>query len=144
MSSHWVVVVDNAKTRIFSVEREAGMLQPVVALQHPEGHEKSQDIEADRPGRAFDIVGHGRHGVGTSVDPVEQVRIRYARRISDYLRAASLDGRCNRMLLVADPHLMGLLRKDLDLPPGVSVTELEKNLGPFDDHQVQEHLHGHY
>jgi protein required for attachment to host cells len=142
MSKRWVVVTDNVKTRIYSVAHDDGILHPVVTLAHPEGHEKSQDIEADRPGRAYDIVGHGRHGVGTAVDPVEQVRIRYAKRIVEYLRSACQADRCNRLLLVAGPHLLGLIRKHLDLPPGVSVTELEKNLGPFDDHEVQEHLRG--
>lgn len=144
MSSRWVVVADNEKTRIYSVERGDGILHQVITLAHPEGHEKSQDIDADRPGRAFDDVGHGRHGMGRSVDPVEQERIRYVKRIVEYLQAACQSDRCNRLLLVAGPHILGLIRKHLDLPPGVSVTELEKNLGPFDDQQVQEHLRGQF
>jgi protein required for attachment to host cells len=111
-------------------------------LAHPEGHARSQDIQADRPGRAFDNIGHGRHGVGSAVDPVEQARIRYVSRIAEYLRAACQAERCNRLLVVAGPHLLGLIRKHLDLPPGVSVTELEKNLGPLDDHEVLAHLRG--
>ena len=70
MSAYWIVVADNAKARIFAVDRVDGNLQLVDTLVHPEGHRQAKDINADRPGRAFDIVGHGRHSMGTEVDPV--------------------------------------------------------------------------
>jgi protein required for attachment to host cells len=140
MSKHWVVVADNVKARVFSIDHEEGSLHPVDTLEHPEGFEQSQDIESDRPGRSFDIVGQGRHSMGTEVDPVEHEKIRFAKRVGEYLRAACNAGSCNRILLVAGPHQLGLLRKTLDLAPGIKVAELEKNLGPFDDRQVSEHL----
>jgi protein required for attachment to host cells len=140
MSGYWIVVADNVKARIFSVERADGNLQPVDTLEHPAGNKQSKDINADRPGRAFDIVGHGRHSMGTEVDPVEEEKLRFAKQINDYLHAACNAGQCNRLLLVAGPQLLGHLRKHLDLPPGVSVAELEKNLGQFDAREIRTHL----
>jgi len=140
MGEHWIVVADNSRARIFSVDQEDGRLQPVVTLEHPEGRKQSREINADRPGRAFDNVGEGRHSMGTVVDPVEEERLRFTRRIGDYLRAACIKGRCRRLLLVTGPHQLGLLRKHLELPPGTRVSELGKNLGQYATQDLGKHL----
>lgn len=142
MSNHWIVVADNSTARIFTVEDPEGGLVAVDTLEHPAAHERAQDINADRPGRSFDRKGGGRHAVGVSVDPVEQEIIRFAKEVGTYLRAACLDGRCARLLLVAGPRMIGELRQHLDLPANVQVTELEKNLGQYDAHEIRSHLPG--
>jgi protein required for attachment to host cells len=140
MSNHWIVVADNSSARIFTVDDPHGELLQVDILEHPEAREHARDLNADRPGRSFDSKGEGRHAMGVSVDPVEQEIIRFARQVVDHLKAACNDGRCNRLLLVAGPHLLGLIRKHLDLPRDVQVTELEKNLGQYNAHEIRGHL----
>jgi protein required for attachment to host cells len=140
MSEHWIVVAESTRARIFSVDPEDGQLHPVVTLEHPEGRKQAHEINADRPGRVFDIVGEGRHSMGTEIDPVEEDRLRFAKRVNEYLRAACLAGRCKRLLLVAGPHQLGLFRKHLELPPGTTLTELEKNLGHFEAQELRQHL----
>lgn len=140
MSNHWIVVADNSTARIFTVDDPQGDLLAVDTLEHPAAHERAQDINADRPGRSFDSKGGGRHAMGVSIDPVEQEVIRFAKEVGGYLKAACLDGRCARLLLVAGPRLIGELRQHLDLPPGVQVTELEKNLGQYDAREIRKHL----
>ncbi len=140
MSRHWIIVVDNSAARIFTVEDPHGELLQVDTLEHPGGHDHARDLNADRPGRSFDSAGAGRHAMGVSVDPVEQETIRFAKQVGDHLKAACHDGRCNRLLLVAGPHLLGLLRQQLDLPPGVQLTEIEKNLGQYDAREIRGHL----
>lgn len=140
MSKHWIVVADNSHARIFTLDDPAGGLLMVDTLEHPEAREHSRDINADRPGRAFDSKGAGRHAMGASVDPVEQEIIRFSKEVAAHLRAACQDGRCDRLLLVAGPRLLGHLRQHLDLPPEVRVAELEKNLGQFDANEIRSHL----
>lgn len=140
MSNHWIVVADNGSARIFTVDDPRGELQEVETLEHPQAREHSRDINADRPGRAFDSKGEGRHAMGVSVDPVEQEVIRFAKEVGTHLKAACLDGRCKRLMLVAGPRLLGQLRQHLDLPADVQVSELEKNLGQFNAHEIRSHL----
>lgn len=144
MSSRWIVVADSSQARIFGMDDPQGGLQQLETLEHPEALKHARDINADRPGRAFDSKGAGRHAMGTAVDPVEQEQIRFAKEIGAYLKAACQDGRCKRLLLVAGPRLLGELRQHLDLPPGVTVSELEKNLGQFDANEIRGHLPSHW
>ena len=140
MSKHWIVVADRSKARIFTVADPHGALQEVETLEHPEGREHARDINADRQGRAFDSSGQGRHAMGTSVEPMEQDAIRFSKEVSNHLKAACQNGRCERLMLVAGPAFLGLLRKQLNTPPGVPVAEIEKNLGHFDAREIRSHL----
>lgn len=140
MSKHWIVVADRSKARIFTVDDPHGALQEVETLDHPEGREHARDINADRPGRAYDSSGQGRHAMGTSVEPMEQDAIRFSKEVSEHLRAACQDGRCNRLLLVAGPDFLGLLRKQLNTPPDVRIKEIDKNLCKFDAREIRSHL----
>jgi protein required for attachment to host cells len=140
MSKHWIVVADNSNARIFTVDEPRGGLYQVDVLEHPEARGHARDINADRPGRSFDSKGEGRHAMGVAVDPVEQEVIRFSKQVGEHLKAACQDGRCNRLLLVAGPRLLGLLRQHLDLPPDVEVAELEKNLGQYDTREIRSYL----
>jgi protein required for attachment to host cells len=140
MSKHWIVVADRSKARIFTVDDPHGALQEVETLDHPEGREHARDVNADRQGRAFDSSGQGRHAMGTSVEPMEQDAIRFSKEVSEHLRTACHDGRCNRLLLVAGPDFLGLLRKQLNTPPDVRVKEIDKNLCNFDAREIRSHL----
>jgi protein required for attachment to host cells len=140
MSKHWVVVADQSKARIFTVDDPHGPLLEVGKLQHPEGREHERELTSDLPGRAFDSKGHARHAMGTSVEPGQQEAIRFARQIVDHVQAAHNEGRCDRLLLVAGPSQLGLLREHLKTLSGMEISELEKNLGQYDAVEIRKHL----
>lgn len=140
MSKHWIVVADRSKARIFTVSESRGALQEVETLEHPEGREHSRNVNADRQGRAFDSSGQGRHAMGASVEPMEQDAIRFSKEVSEHLKAACHKGHCERLMLVAGPAFLGLLRKQLNTPPGITIAEIEKNLGHFDAREIRSHL----
>jgi len=140
MSKPWVVVADQSKARIFTVDDPAGALLDVGQLTHPEARERARELGSDRPGRSFDSAGQGRHAMGTSVAPKEQGAIRFAKQIGDHLHAACNEGRCNRLYLVAGPHFLGLLREQLESLGNVEITEIGKNLGQYNPHEIRSHL----
>ncbi|MGB5426407.1 MAG: host attachment protein [Gammaproteobacteria bacterium] len=140
MSKHWVMVADKSKARIFTVEDPHGALMDEVVLEHPQAREREQTLTSDRPGRSFDSKGQGRHAMGTSVEPDQQETIRFAKQIADHVQAAHNEGRCDRLLLVAGPPLLGLLREPLNTLTGLRVSELEKNLGQYDAREIRKHL----
>ena len=140
MSKHWVMVADKSKARIFTIADPRGALLDEVVLEHPQAREREQTLTSDRPGRSYDSKGQGRHAMGTSVEPDQQETIRFARQIAEHVQAAHNEGRCDRLLLVAGPPLLGLLREPLNTLTGLRVSEIEKNLGQYDAREIRKHL----
>ena len=140
MSKHWVMVADKSKARIFTIADPRGALLDEVVLEHPQAREREQTLTSDRPGRSYDSKGQGRHAMGTSVEPDQQETIRFAKQIADHVQVAHNEGRCDRLLLVAGPPLLGLLREPLNTLTGLRVSEIEKNLGQYDAREIRKHL----
>ncbi|MDH3872449.1 MAG: host attachment protein [Gammaproteobacteria bacterium] len=140
MSRPWIVVADQSKARIFTVDDPQGALQEVDHLDHPEARDRSQTLTSDRPGRSFDSGGQGRHAMGTAVEPKEQEAIRFAKQIADHLRTACHEKGCNRLVLVAGPPFLGMLREQLASVNEIAITEIQKNLGQYSPHEIRTHL----
>jgi len=140
MSKLWVVVADQSKARIFTVTDPHGPLLEVDELEHPQGRELDRELNSDKPGRAFDSKGHARHSMGTAVEPGKQEAIRFAKQVADHVQAAHNEGRCSRLLLVAGPSQLGLLRENLKTLSGMKISEIEKNLGQYDALEIRKHL----
>ena len=140
MTKRWVVVADQSKARIFTTEEPRGPLLELASLENSYGREQEQSLVSDRPGRSFDSHGQGRHSMGTPVDPAETETVRFARRIAEHLQDACNEGRCKTLLLVAGPHMLGVLRKQLNTPESVKVTAIDKNLGQYDAREIRSHL----
>lgn len=140
MSKLWVVVADQSKARIFTVADPRGALLGLGELEHPEARDREQTLTSDRPGRSFDSKGQGRHAMGSTVEPGKQETIRFAKQVADHVQAAHNEGRCDQLLLVAGPPLLGLLRENLKTLSGMKISEVEKNLGQYDAREIRKHL----
>lgn len=140
MIKPWIVVADQSKARIFTVDTPRGDLQEVTQLEHPEARNKAQTLASDRPGRAFDSGGQGRHAMGTSVEPKEQEAIRFAKELAGHLQTARTAGRYDHLVLVAGPHFLGLIRDHLGSPNNLRITEINKNLGQYNPREIRTHL----
>jgi len=140
MSKHLVVVADQSKARIFTIDDPRGPLLAVDELEHPEAREREQVLTSDRPGRSFDSKGQGRHAMGSTVEPKKEETIRFTKQIAEYVQAAHTEGHCDQLLLVAGPPLLGFLRDKLKTLSGVKISEIEKNLGQYDALEIRKHL----
>lgn len=140
MSELWVVVVDQSKARIFTIGETSAVLLDVETIEHPEALELEQKLNSDRPGRSFDSKGKGRHAMGSDVEPAKQETIRFAKQVAERVRSAHHEGCYKRLLLVAGPALLGMLRENLKSLSGVDIAEVEKNLGQFDATEIRKHL----
>jgi protein required for attachment to host cells len=141
MSKPWIVVADQSKARIFTVDSPRGPLQEVEEIEHPEARERTQEFTTDLPGRTFDSSGlGGRHAMVTPTDPKEQEAIRFARQVAEHVHSGCMQGRCDHLFLVAGPYFLGLLREHLSPMNGVEVTEIGKNLGQYSSHEIRAHL----
>src|SRR5690606_16015770 len=102
-------------------------------LENPAAALKDQDRNTDRPGRGYDSFGGGRH----TISPEESVRERellgFANEIAQYLSKAHAAGRFKRLVLVAEPTILGFVRRKLPAPLKRTLSfEIPKNPADFD------------
>lgn len=113
-NSYWVVVADEFQAIFYAREKRYSPLQPVSSLQNDIAREKSGDLVADRGGRSFDSQGQGRHAMGGEKDgPKEQSYRAFAKEIGARTRAAKSQGQFDRLIVVAAPRFLGVLRPAL-------------------------------
>ncbi|CAN5331619.1 hypothetical protein BH24PSE2_BH24PSE2_20750 [soil metagenome] len=137
----WIVVAHSTEANIYTVDSPTGPLRHVAGFEHPESALRNRELETDRPGRAFDSAGEGRHAMSSEVEPAKQEAIRFARRLADELRAGRVAHRYDELLLVAAPEFLGLLRDALDDDTRARVSfELDKNLAHEDAEEIRRRL----
>lgn len=139
MTDAWVLVADAARARIFSVDGPRAKMRSVEQLVSPGARLHDRDINADRPGRAFDSFGEGRHAIDTNAK--EQGAIRFARQVVDRLEQGRIGSEFDRLIVVAEAHFLGLLRKASKpaLQKMISL-EINKDLSKATDQEIREHL----
>ena len=141
MSKVWIVVADEARARILTRDDSTETLIDVNELVSLDANVPEKDLVSDKPGRSYDSSGQGRHSMGQKTDPKEQISIRFAKELADYLEKNRQNKAYIKLLIIAAPHFLGLLRKELS--KGVSETismEIDKNLSSQDNKSIREHL----
>ncbi|WP_018954464.1 host attachment protein [Thioalkalivibrio sulfidiphilus] len=137
----WVIVADASRARIFSAEKSFSALQEVEDISHPEGRLHDQDLNSDRPGRAFDSTGDGRHAMGKEVPPKKQEAVRFAKVLCDRLNNARATGVFEKLYIVAAPAFLGTMRQCMNSVTQKSIVgELDKNLTTHDVDTIRSHL----
>lgn len=140
MNTTWILVAHRSGARLFENTGPGKGLTLVETIPHPEGRLKSGEINADRPGRAFDTFSR-RHGLSQALEPTEQVALMFARHLGDMLEKARAQNRYARLVLVAEPRFLGELRAALDKSTAALVSAtLDKDLIDIDDRDLPKHL----
>lgn len=136
METVWIVLADAARARILSCEgRACHGLKDVEALSHSESRAYNRDLVTDRPGRSWaSASGDARHGMDEPTDPAQRERERFARQVADRLLEAFREGAYKRLVIIAAPTFLGVLRDLLDRNVAQAVClELAKNIVKIDE-----------
>ena len=140
MAYTWVVVADSVRARIFTAETSTSGLAEFETLTHPEGRMHDRDITSDLPGRNQDSKG-GRHAMEPPTDPKQELAIEFARTVAHHLDAARVKKDFERLVIVAAPSFLGLLRDQLNNTCRKLVAfELNKNLTQHTPEDIRDHL----
>jgi protein required for attachment to host cells len=133
----WILVAHRAGASLFS---QAGKHQPLhieEVIDHPEGRLRNREIDTDTGGRSFDSMGNQRHTMSTPDEPTEHVADKFCKTLARKLRAARTSGRCDDIILVAGPRLLGKLRLALDRSTAKLVSRgLDKDFGDVRDEDL--------
>lgn len=139
----WLLIADSAKARLFAVDRRERVLTVLGEWHDDVASGKTQDIQADRPGRSFDSAGQGRHAMEPPSSPKGVAKARFVGMLADNLAASAKRQDFDELHVIAAPRTLGEMRELLD--PAVrarlaseeakdltqlSKPELEKLLGP--------------
>lgn len=141
MANIWVVVAESSRAKIFTMNTPDGALNFKESLEHPEARQHEQRLVSDLPGRTFDSAGQGRHAKEEEVPPKKEEAIRFAKQITDYVEAARTRNEIERLVLVAPPQFLGLLRDYLSAQSTKLVSqEIQKDLVKHDTMDIRRHL----
>lgn len=108
----WIVIASRAGARI--VEKQGDQFSLVEDIPHDAGRLRDGDIESDRQGRSFSRTTAARHALETSESAHEHITKSFVRMLGERLKQGRIAAQFERLILVAEPHLLGLLRDALD------------------------------
>ena len=135
----WIVIADGARARVMQNAGPGKGIGAVQGMVFEGDHASRVEIMADRPGRTFDSVGNARHAMEQSSDPHDELKAQFLKSIANTLQHHIDD--YNRLILVAPPQALGLLRKSLPAAVTRKVTaELGKDLTHVTNADLAQHL----
>ena len=137
----WVVVADSSKARIFSAENSSSPLVEFKAIEHPEGRMHTRELTSDLPGSDSNRTGSGRHSMGSETDPKRHEAESFAKQITGYIESARNNNQLSRLIIIAAPALLGMLRRNMSNETGKLVAmELDKNLSDLKGEEIRQYL----
>ena len=104
-----VIVADNARARIFTSDDVINHLLEQEAYVHPEARLKNRDLVGDAAGKTRDT--HGSLDPATS--PKDHEAQNFAKLLAKHLKDMHSDQHFEQLILIAPPHFLGMLRKEL-------------------------------
>lgn len=144
-----VVVADASEARFYELQRLEEPPRLARRLSDPLAHLHDRDFKSDRPGRVFDHapLGGGRrgsrphHGVGGERRPRTHEAELFAGKIAEQLELGWRSHEFDRLVIVAAPAFLGILRKALPESLRTSVAaEVVKDLVHQSDEVLRAHL----
>lgn len=143
MANTWILVAHDAGARFFASEGRGKGLTLIESIEHPEGRERDRDVDSDRPGRSFrrDSGDPRRASMGKSQGPHERAVARFAKELANKLEHARVTNELTRLVLVAPPRFLGLLRSSIDAPTSrLVVGSIDKDLATSTEAELAKHL----
>ncbi len=127
----WVLVCNAARGVLYSTDTQLQKLEEVQQFEHPESRAKARDLYTDDVGSRRDSTaaggGNSSNHQKSGMDPhTEFHRIeaeKFAKEVSDTLRAGRVHDRFDQLIVIAPPRFLGLLRQQLDTDTARRVVE---------------------
>ena len=141
MTTTWILVAHRGGARLFENPGPGQGLKLVESFDHPQGRLKNGEINSDKPGRAFDSFGGGRHSMSKEHEPKEQLAIQFAKQLGDVLDKGRTGNHYGNLVLVAEPRFLGELRAALSSPTAALVSAtIDKDLAGISERDLPGHL----
>jgi protein required for attachment to host cells len=142
MMTLWIVAADHTRARFFQVESSSDPLEEIDILVHSQGRLHDREMTSDLPGKVKNPGGlGGGHAFEQETDPKKYEAEVFAGEIAHYLENARNANRFDRLIVIADPSVLGLIRQHMPNPLKERVSlELDKNLAGMTAAEIRTHL----
>lgn len=139
MSTLIVAVFNHNIARFLRAENDGGVIE-VATMICPEARLPEHELHSDRPSRTHDSFG-ARHAHELHMTAREKFSKDFARKIADWLDVARVDHLYTRLVLVAPPDMLGVVRHSLSRQCcKMLVEECTKNVAHMDVARIVEAL----
>ena len=141
MTAIWILVTDSSEARIYSARNRRSSLDLVDTLTHAASRLHARDLGSDVPGRVHDRFGPARHSLDQGQQLKTTEKQRFAREIAAHLAEAQGQRKFERLVVMAAPEFLGILRDSFSKPLAEAVVaEVRKDLVGQDVAAIQAHL----
>lgn len=133
-----LLVANSACAQLYGVDRRERSLDLLDEWRDEVASGRTQDIEADRPGRTFDRAGYGRHAMEPPSSPKGVAKSRFVATLAEHLEAKAKRNAFDELHVLAAPRTLGELRELLD--PNVKtrlVSTEAKDLTQLGRHELE-------
>lgn len=110
----YIVVADAARARVFT--RDALKLEEKDSLVHAEGRLHEGDLVTDREGDVHESSATSARSAGGESTASDHHEALFAREVADRLYRARVENTLEKLILVAPPRFLGLLRDQARRP----------------------------
>ncbi|STY28540.1 Protein required for attachment to host cells [Legionella wadsworthii] len=122
----WIVTTDSNTCRIYKSTTKPYQLTFVKELLHPESKLKDTELTSSAPGR-FNSASNVRGAYTQQTDPKEIEIDHFAREIAEELNSGRNHHDYDQLIIVAPPHMNGLLLQHMDKNVNHLITQNIKN-----------------
>jgi protein required for attachment to host cells len=143
MNAVWVLVCDAARGRLFEIREGDPSWHVVETFSHEESRSKASELVGDHAGRSSPQGGSVHHNaLAPASSPKEVEQGHFVHTLATAMDHAMRANRFSRWVLVAPPHVLGMLKKELspELTKHLMAT-VDKDLSHLELGALAEHLH---
>lgn len=136
-----IVACSAADARLWRSNSRFGEWDFVTSMSDTSAGKREAAFSSDRPGRAFDSVGAGRHSMAPSATGQHHEMTLFAKTVANYLDKSIANGEFAHIVLIGAPKFLGCLRAELsDVTRRAVVHEAARNLGDMDASAIKKYF----
>ncbi|CAN7451346.1 host attachment family protein [Rhizobium sp. LjRoot30] len=136
----WVVVCDGAKALILRNDGDADLINLKVVDTLTQPNDKTSEIGTDRPGRAYSPPGVSRSAM-EETDWHAQAEEDFLKEVAGRITDIASKAETQRIVLVAPPTALGILRQSLGPAAGTAITaEIPKDYAQMPVPEIEKNL----
>lgn len=141
MAKTWILIAHRSGARLFENRGPGKGIELLQNFDNPAGKLKNRELETDKSGRHAEGRSPNRHGYGHDQEPTMHIAELFAKQLAGVLEQGRVDQRFDRLVLVAEPKFLGLLRDSMtDSTTNLVTKALDKDLGGIEARDLPRHL----
>lgn len=111
----WYVVANRAGAVIYK-DNDQHQFDYVYRFTNSKARKKESELDSDRPGKGASSASKNvRHSLDKHNNKHEVVAVKFSKKIAEALSKGAQEKRFDELVLVAEPHFLGLLRDQVPL-----------------------------